>query len=115
MDSLSKQSQNKRNIQTLIEEYLKGPGTTQRKFCQDNKIALSTFQFHLRKYRRHQSGANSEPDAHFIPLTLTDHALPSSNHSECEISWPNGLNIRFRVTPDTEYLLALIKAGTQRI
>jgi hypothetical protein len=114
MDTISKKRIRQDNMKALIETYLKGAGLTQRQFCQNNNIALSTFQFHLRKYRQ-QSIADSEPIAHFIPLTLSDQASPSGRYSECEIAWPNGLVIRFSTTPAPDYLLALIKANSQRI
>ena len=114
MDTFSKRRARRDNMKALIETYLKGTGLTQRQFCLNSNIALSTFQFHLRKYRQ-QAITYSEPSAHFIPLTLSDQLSPFNKPSACEMAWPNGVVVRFSTTPAPDYLLALIKANSQRI
>ena len=96
----------------LIEEYLSEPGITLRAFCARHQISLSTFHYHLAKYRRQQTAAQEKPAGRFIPLSLPDLAIASSGPSACEIAWPGGVVIRFETNPSPEYLVVLIKAGS---
>jgi hypothetical protein len=91
----------------LIEKYLAAHCGTQRAFCSENKIAYSTFQLWLSKYRRQQQKTVAKP-AQFIPLILSENNQHSN--SACEIAYPNGLVLRFESIPTPEYLLTLINA-----
>lgn len=97
----------------LVREYLNQPGITQREFCLKHKIAYSTFQLYLSKFRRQQSDQPkpAESSGHFVHLDLPGLALATNNPSACELIWPDGLVVRFGEKPNPEYLVALIKAG----
>jgi hypothetical protein len=113
---MSKKKQQRRsNMKELIQEYLNTPNIPQRKFCELHQIPLSTFQYNLRKYRERQSGNPKKQKAHFIPITLTEKDQAAKPQSACEISWPNGLVVRFESAPGVNYLLSLIAAGESRL
>jgi hypothetical protein len=94
----------------LIREYLNQTNITQREFCSNHHIAYSTFQLYLSNFRRQQPARKAEPTGQFIPLAFPEQAITTSGHSACEITWPDGMIIRFGTKPSPEYLLALIKA-----
>jgi len=110
--SAPKQRERAEAMIALIEEYLSKPGNTQRAFCARHQIAYSTFHYYLAKHRRQETPAQEKPAGRFIPLRLPDLAITSGGQSACEIAWPGGVVIRFETNPSPEYLVALIKAGS---
>jgi hypothetical protein len=68
-----------------IEEW-KASGSTQKQFCQENKIPLSSFFYWHKKYRNQESGSTA-----FIPITL--HA-GKNEAKNIEIIYPNGVRIQ---------------------
>lgn len=83
----------------LVEEWLEGNGS-QRAFCHQQGIRLSTFYYWVKKYRneRHPSG--------FVPLEVT-----SDGNSGVEVIYPNGVMIRFGGAVQARYLKELITQG----
>ncbi|MDZ7314363.1 MAG: hypothetical protein ONB45_24165, partial [candidate division KSB1 bacterium] len=96
---------------TYIEKYL-ASGLSQKAFCTQENLALTTFQYWLRKYRaphRHAE-APSAPGNRFIPLHVRETPLAPPPLS-CVIEFPNGVNIRLSGQVDAQLLSHLIATG----
>ena len=75
-----------RKMYALIEKSQNSP-LSQKVFCQQEDLALSTFTYWLKKYRRSQQTAD------FIPMKINERS--SQKQSEwCEIEFPGGIMIR---------------------
>jgi len=91
-----------------IEKYL-ASGLAQEKFCQQEKLAYSTFQVWLKKYRQAQKAMTplQHSDNRFVPLTFTaESATPVSAHYVIE--YPNGVVLRIHGAIEAETLLQLL-------
>jgi transposase len=53
------QKHSKENIFPVIEAWQEG-GQSQAKFCKENKLSISTFQYWLKKYRETRSETQSQ-------------------------------------------------------
>ena len=86
MDDQSNLSQRHRQMYALIEKCQNSP-LSQKAFCQQEDLALSTFTYWLKKYR------GSQQTADFIPMKINERS--SQKQSEwCEIEFPGGIVIR---------------------
>ena len=86
MDYPHNLSQRHRQMYALIEKSQNSP-LSQKAFCQQEDLALSTFAYWLKKYRRSQQTAD------FIPMKINERS--SQKQSEwCEIEFPGGIVIR---------------------
>lgn len=97
-------------MQSLIEAWLAEPTMSQRDFCSRHNIVYATFQYHLAKYRRQQIPVKAPSEPRFIPLTLPAPPISEEPASACEVSWPDGLIIRFASIPAADYLARLLQA-----
>lgn len=94
----------------IIEQYLES-GLTQKAFSKNQSLPLHVFHYWLKKYRGEQkqtdeSGSSKKPQGPaFLPIQLT--GMPSSG---CEISFPNGVKLRFPHMPEAEQLSHLIRS-----
>jgi hypothetical protein len=86
---------------TLVGKYLSS-GSTQKQFCQQQSIPLSTFSYWLRHYRQN----NQNPDqtsAEFIPLGLTSKRnVPVLSQPTCAVEYPNGVLVRLFGSVDVQ-------------
>jgi hypothetical protein len=90
----------------LIQEFL-SQNTTQKAFCREKGIALSTLQFWLRRHRLQQSNESAPV---FIPLAVTSTPDVDSRAYGCVIEYPNGVTIRFSGPVNITLLTQLILA-----
>jgi hypothetical protein len=91
-----------------IEKYL-ASGLPQKQFCQQEKLAYSTFQVWLKKYRQAQKAVapQQHADNRFVPLTFTaESAKPVSAHYVIE--YRNGVVLRIHGAIGPETLLQLV-------
>ena len=58
-------------------------GLSQKAFCSQHKVAISTFQYWVSKYRK----ASEQSVSGFV-------ALPTHEPASAEITYPNGVRIR---------------------
>ena len=103
----------------LIEHYLASE-LTQKRFCQERGIALSSFQLWLSNYRRASNGdaagknddnaANRLQVTPFIPLGFAD-PYPGSDSNRIEIEFPNNVIVRVTGHIDPQLLMQLIQAN----
>jgi hypothetical protein len=70
----------------LIEKY-QNSSVSQKAFCQQEDLPLSTFTYWLKKYREHQQTAD------FIPMKINERS-PQKQSNWCEIEFPGGIVIR---------------------
>jgi hypothetical protein len=100
---------------TRIENYLaaKGQagGLTQKAFCEQQGLALTTFQNWLQKYRARQRQRENPPASRsgFIPLHVRQAPIAAPPLS-CVIEFPNGVIIRLSGQVDMQRLSHLVTA-----
>jgi len=92
-------------MHTHIRKYFSS-GLTQKQFCDQEKLPLSTFQYWLYHLRRHNKPKSQTTTPGFIPLQLKDH---SRDGFSCHVCYPNGVSIDFDGAIDAHFLLTLIK------
>ena len=86
MDDQSNLSQRHRQMYALIEKSQNSP-LSQKAFCQQEDLPLSTFTYWLKKYR------GSQQTADFIPVKINERSQQKQNN-RCEIEFPGGIVIR---------------------
>ena len=92
----------------LIEKYFES-GLTQDKFCEQQQLAYSTFQFWLKKYRQENPGRprkQQSPANTFVPLTFTS---PKTESALLVIEYPNGVILHVHGVLEPQLLLQLIQ------
>jgi len=95
----------------LVETFLSSR-KTQKQFCLENTISLSTFQFWLSLYRREKPPVPIKPtktERSFIPIHFASKDPSSGPECACSVEYPNGVRIRFNSRPDLDILLGLIQ------
>lgn len=83
-------------------------GLSQYRYCKQEQIAVSTFSYWLKKYKREQIPADSSrvPAKSFIPVEVARPViLPVW---QLEIAYPNGVQVRCAAGTDVNTLKALI-------
>ena len=85
--NLSARSQ---QMYALIEKYQNSP-LSQKTFCQQEDLPLSTFTYWLKKYRGFQQTTGALED--FIPVKINERS-PEKQSTWCEIDFPGGIMIR---------------------
>jgi hypothetical protein len=108
---MSSQTQQERRLArfALIEKYLDS-GLTQDKFCEQQQLAYSTFQFWLKKYRQVNSNRAKEqqsPANTFLPLTFTS---PKNDPAPMVIEYPNGVILHINGAIEPQLLIQLIQS-----
>ncbi len=97
----------------VIAKYL-ASNLTQKTFCQQENLNYKTFHYWLKKYRAHQGAhglkKSTDSGAALLPVHITP-AAPTSG-APCEISYPNGITIRFSQPVGAELLRQLIEGCT---
>jgi len=92
---------------TLIEKYLSS-GSTQKQFCQQESIPLSTFSYWLRHYRRSNQNSDQK-SAEFIPLGFTStRNIPVLSQPTCAVEYPNGVLVRLFGSVDVQLISRLV-------
>ena len=86
MDYPHNLSQRHRQMYALIEKSQNSP-LSQKAFCQQEDLALSTFTYWLKKYR------GSQQTADFIPMKINERSRQKQSEW-CEIEFPGGIVIR---------------------
>ena len=102
------QQERRRSRFALIEKYLDS-GLTQDKFCEQQHLAYSTFQFWLKKYRQenpNQAKKQQASDNRFLPLTFS---LPKTEPAPVVIEYPNGVILHINGVIEPQLLLQLIQ------
>lgn len=90
MDYHSNLSPRSRQIYALIEKYQNSP-LSQKAFCKQEDLPLSTFTYWLKKYRDHQQTTGDLED--FIPMKIKERSA-QKQRDRCEIEFPSGIVIR---------------------
>ena len=75
---------------TLIEKS-QNSQLSQKAFCKQEELPLSTFTYWLKKYRGFKITTGSKED--FIPLKINERS-PQKQSTWCEIEFPSGVVIR---------------------
>jgi len=89
MDDQSNLSQRGRQMYALIEKSQNSP--SQKAFCEQEDLPLSTFTYWLKKYRGFNQTAGTAQD--FIPMKINERS-PQKQSNWCEIEFPGGIVIR---------------------
>jgi hypothetical protein len=95
----------------LIEKFLVSE-VTQQRFCQQQDIRLSTFQWWLHQYRKVNKIATrqTKPAApKFIPIKLEAPA-PITIPPQCRIEYPNGIVLHLSGQLNPEFIINIIQA-----
>jgi hypothetical protein len=95
----------------LIEEFLVS-GNTQKRFCQQQDIRLSTFQWWLHQYRKVNNipARKTKPATNkFIPVSLETTA-PITFQPHCSIEYPNGIVLHLSGHLNPEFIINIIQA-----
>ncbi len=90
MDDQSNLSPRSRQMYALIEKSQNSP-LSQKAFCQQEDLALSTFTYWLKKYRGFKQSPSVPED--FIPVKINERS-PQKQSNWCEIEFPGGIVIR---------------------
>lgn len=94
-----------------IEKYLDAKGRaaslTQKAFCEQEGLTITTFQNWLQKYRARQRQVETAPvpAQRFIPLHVQ--APPNAPPLSCVLEFPNGVMLRLSGAVDLERLFHL--------
>jgi hypothetical protein len=94
----------------LITEYQES-NLSQKAFCRQRQVPLSTFQLWLKKYRQQNPklSIQSDPAKSFIPISIQTVTEHMENFKGCAIEYPNGVTIRFSGPVDTSLLSQLVQ------
>jgi len=95
----------------LIEKYL-ASGLTQKMFCQQHGLALSTFHLWLKNYRQaNDVGTPEAPQSSesFIPLVFNS-PQSAGTVPQIVIEYPNGVVVRICQAVPTQVLSQLIQS-----
>jgi hypothetical protein len=84
-------------------------GLTQRQFCQQEKVAYSTLQFWLKRYRESKLEAQEPNRDNFVALQVRPPLQTDPPHYT--IQYPNGVVVHINGTISPESLLVLIQAS----
>ena len=101
-----------REMYAIIEKYLsRSSSITQKTFCEQEGIPLTTFQWWLVRYRKQNrlSGKGAAASSGFIPLVVQEPvsgAADSAGH--WEIEYPNGVILRVGRWMDLDLLSSLL-------
>ncbi|RLC30041.1 hypothetical protein DRH13_04920 [Candidatus Woesebacteria bacterium] len=90
MDDQSNLSQRGRQMYALIEKSQNSP-LSQKAFCEQEDLPLSTFTYWLKKYHEFKQSAGALED--FIPMKISERS-PQKQSNWCEIEFPGGIVIR---------------------
>jgi len=93
----------------LVERFL-SDSRTQPDFCRSVPIALSTFQFWLKRYRRAQSHLQLQPSKrNFLPVTIASPIpLAGSLDQEIIIKFPHGVSVQINGRADVRQIIDLV-------
>jgi len=100
-----------RQMTAYIEKW-KGSKLTQRAFCINHCIPLSSFNYWLRKHKEDITISNDKTDDTFIPIKVTEPGQVQQEENDqgfITISYPNGVNLCCPVNIPIQRLTALIK------
>jgi len=92
----------KKGMVSHVEAWKAG-NLTQKKYCQQNGISLSTFYYLIKKIRHKES---HQPGG-FIPLRVNGGIRIT--HGDYEIHYPNGVSIRVPTTTDLQLVSRLVR------
>jgi len=90
MDYPNNLSPRSRQMYALIEKSQNSP-LSQKAFCQQEDLPLSTFTYWLKKYRGFKQTTGIAED--FIPVKINERS-PQKQSGWCEIEFPGGIVIR---------------------
>ena len=90
MDHPNNLSPHQRQMYAIIEKYQNSP-LSQKAFCQQEDLALSTFTYWLKKYRGSKQSTGALED--FIPMKINERSAQKKTEW-CEIEFPGGIVIR---------------------
>ena len=90
MDHPNNLSPRNRQMSALIEKYQDSP-LSQKSFCKQEDLPLSTCTNWLKKYRGFRQTAEIAED--FIPMKINERS-PQKQSGWCEIEFPGGIVIR---------------------
>ena len=90
MDYPHNLSQRHRQMYALIEKSQNSP-LSQKAFCQQEDLALSTFTYWLKKFRGFKQSTGALED--FIPMKINEKSTQKQSEW-CEIEFPGGIMIR---------------------
>jgi len=92
----------------LMEKYLSSQ-LTQRQFCQQEALSMSTFLYWLKRYRRNQQ-SDAQSAREFIPLHFTaNKGLPIPAQPTCAVEYPNGVVIRLFGSVNVQMVAQLVR------
>lgn len=98
---------------SIIKKYL-ASGLTQKVFCKQEGLALSTFQLWLSKYRTHShANKNCSRTHNFIPVHLNP-PHPAAEAGHCVIEYPNGVIVRLSGKTEVALVSQLVQVTTGR-
>lgn len=100
----------------FVEQYLASSGLTQKAFCQENGLALSTFELWLSRYRQKQKALTQQPirepkKNNFIPLTVKPPETADVPPARYVIEYPNGVVVRLSGAVAPQMLVHLIQTA----
>lgn len=93
---------------TLVEQYLSS-GLTQKQFCRQESVPLSTLHYWLRHYRRKNQNSQ-QTSAEFIPLGFTSKRnMPAPlSQPTYAVEYPNGVLVRLFGSVDVQLISRLV-------
>lgn len=107
--SQAKLSARATEMHAVIKKYLQS-NLTQKAFCEQQSIPLSTFLYWLGHYRNHNQPKPVRPreKAPFIPLELKEN--PVFSQAGCYLEFNNGTRLSFDNVPPVGLLLQLVRS-----
>jgi len=105
------QKYNREQMNATIGQW-KDSKLTQRAFCKEQGISISTFQYWVKKYQEAEKQEQHAGADSFIPIRVSEPGhveLENSHTGFISISYPNGINICCPVNTPVCQLTALVK------
>ncbi len=97
----------------LVEKYL-ASGLTAKKFCQNESITYSTFQWWLHEYRKEKNASTKPISKKFVTLLPPQsHGSPALWQNSYAIEYPNGVVLRLTGPVDVKVVSQLIHLQDQ--
>ena len=94
-------AEHKKAMYGIIEQW-KASGLTQKGFCQEHHLSLSTLQYWNKRYRNEKRTVNG-----FVPLRVEYGTLPEGHN--IEIIYPNGVCLRLSAHTSSSMIGELVR------
>lgn len=106
------QQKKKTEMYPLVKKWQQS-GQSKLSFSRSHGVKTHTFHYWVKKYElEHSTNSCQEQSNNFIPLLVSGQSFATSSNSELTLSYPNGVRLVLSSQVTVDYLLNLIKIGS---